>query len=246
MRILVGAPVKQDETIFKYYLESLASQQHNHEVDYFFILHNSPELKKYLHPHQYEEYTNKTQYSRADTHYWNSNNLKDVMIMKNYLLKKTLDEGYDYFFLVDSDLILHPNTLEHLARQRQKIISEIFWTKWKPHEEEMPNAWDYDYYGYAKDHNWRKWRHKEIYKVGYSGACIMIHRDVIEAGVYYSPIHNVSFTTWEDRAFCIRAAVHGFQVTMDTHYPARHLYRAEDVKAYEIHRQTQFPLQTKG
>lgn len=151
MRILVGAPVKQDETIFKYYLESLESQKHSHEVDYFFILHNSPELKKYLHPHQYEEYTNKTEYKKNSTHHWSSNNLKDVTAMKNYLLKKTLDEGYDYFFLVDSDLILHPKTLEHLARQKQKIISEVFWTKWNPNEEEMPNAWDYDYYSYAKE-----------------------------------------------------------------------------------------------
>jgi hypothetical protein len=245
MRILIGSPVKQDETIFKYYLQSLASLKCDYEIDWFFILHNSPELKKYLNKNQYEEFTNKTQYEVNSTHHWKKENLKDVTNMKNYLLHKTLQEGYDYFFLVDSDIMLHPKTLQHLVMQNHPIISEIFWTSWNPGEEPMPNAWDYDFYGYAKEKDWRKYKQKEVWKVGYSGACILIHRDVIAAGVNYNPIHNVSFSAWEDRAFCIRAAVHGFQVTMDTHYPATHLYRKEDVQKYEIHRQTQIPQQIR-
>jgi hypothetical protein len=245
MKILIGSPVKQDETIFKYYLQSLANLKCDHEIDWFFILHNSPELKKYLNKNQYEEFTNKTQYEVNSTHHWKKENLKDVTNMKNYLLHKTLKEGYDYFFLVDSDIILHPKTLHHLVMQNQPIISEIFWTAWNPGEEPMPNAWDYDFYGYGKDKDWRKYKQKEIWKVGYSGACILIRRDVIESGVNYNPIHNVSFSMWEDRAFCIRAAVHGYQVTMDTHYPATHLYRKEDVQKYEIHRKTQIPQQIR-
>ncbi len=233
MKILIGSPVKQDEKIFQYYLESLSNLKCDHEIDWFFILHNSPELKKYLKPNQYEEYINQTQYAVDKTHTWKKDNLKDVTIMKNYLLKKTLEENYDYFFLVDSDIILHPKTLQHLINQRQKIISELFWTSWNPNEEQMPNAWDYDYYAFSKDRDWLKYKQKEVWKVGYSGAVILIHRDVIEAGVNYTPIYNVSFSNWEDRAFCIRAAVHGFQVTMDTNYPATHLYRKEDVEKYE-------------
>jgi hypothetical protein len=234
MKILIGAPVKQDETIFQYYLKSLANLECEHQVDWFFILHNSPELKKYLKPEQYDLYINNTEYEVNTTHYWRKENLKDVTMMKNTLLQKTLEEGYDYFFLVDSDIILHPKTLQHLIMQNQPIISEIFWTAWNPGEELMPNAWDYDFYGFKQQNDWRKFEQKAVWQVGYSGACILIHRDVIEAGVNYSPIHNVSFSTWEDRAFCIRAAVHGFQVTMDTHYPATHLYRKEDVDAYKL------------
>jgi hypothetical protein len=90
MRILIGSPVKQDETIFKYYLESLANLKCEHEIDWFFILHNSPEFKKYLKPEQYEEFTNQTQYEVNSTHHWKKENLKDVTNMKNYLLHKTL------------------------------------------------------------------------------------------------------------------------------------------------------------
>jgi hypothetical protein len=238
MRVLIGAPVQQDETVFKYYLESLANQQHDYEVDYFFILHNSPQLKQYLKRHQYEEYSNDTTYQKDNTHVWKNNNLRDVASMKNFLLKKTLDEGYDYFFLVDSDIMLHPKTLSHLVAQQKHICSEIFWTRWRSDEEEMPNAWEHDYYSYTKLGIWNKWRKKGLYEVGYSGACILIHRDVIASGVNYSPLHNVSFSNWEDRAFCIRAAAHGYRIYMDTHYPATHLYRDEDVKRYGLRRKT--------
>jgi hypothetical protein len=240
MKILIGSPVKQDEKIFQYYLESLSKLECEYEIDWFFLLHNSPELKKYLKPNQYEEYNNDTKYIKENTHIWRKENLKDVTIMKNYLLNKTLYENYDYFFLVDSDLILHPKTLKHLLMQKKPIISEVFWTKWNKEDEEyMPNAWDFDFYSYTKDKDWRKYKEKAIFKVGYSGACILIDRGVIETGVNYSPIHNVSFSTWEDRAFCIRAAVNGFQTFMDTFFPATHLYREEDVKKYEIQRQMQ-------
>lgn len=239
MRILIGAPVNQDEQIFQYYLESLNNQQHgDYEVDYFFILHNSPQLKQYLHPHQYIEHTNDTMYKKTDTHVWKNKNLYDVATMKNYLLQKTLEEGYDYFFLVDSDIMLQPKTLAHLVKQNKKICSEVFWTRWRPDEEEMPNAWDHDYYSFTKLGYWNKWRHKGLYEVGYSGACILIHRDVVASGVNYSHIPNVSFSNWEDRAFCIRAAVNGYKIYMDTHYPAIHLYREEDVKRYGLHRKT--------
>lgn len=241
MKILIGSPVKQDEQIFEYYLESLKNLKCDYEVDWHFVLHNSPELKKYLEPSQYEEYSNETKYDKTYTHIWKNDNLKDVTIMKNYLLNKTLYDGYDYFFLVDSDIMLHPKTLNHLLMQKKDIISEVFWTRWTNQEEEMPNAWQYDFYGYAKEKEWRKWKEKALWKVGYSGACILIHRKVIESGVNYSPIHNVSFSNWEDRAFCIRAAVHGFNIVMDTSYPAIHLYHKEDVKKYEIQRKMQIP-----
>ena len=88
MKILIGSPVKQDEKIFQYYLESLSNLKCDHEIDWFFILHNSPELKKYLKPNQYEEYINQTQYAVEKTHIWKKDNLKDVTIMKIIYSKK--------------------------------------------------------------------------------------------------------------------------------------------------------------
>lgn len=286
MKVLIGCPVRQDEKIFKYYLESLKNLEG--DFDIFFYLHNSKHLSSFLEPGQYEYCEGTSLYS---PHVWREDNLSEVAHMKNMLLQKTLEEGYDYFFLVDSDTILHPKTLVHLLSRKKDIVAEVLWTSWKPGLAEMPNAWDKDFYtfidrlpilsqqknneiddskkqiisdkivelmrligvkdtndirsiykqvldylvtiGIQKDGPYRAFRAPGIYKVGGIGGCNLISRKVIEAGVNYNPIPNISWTNWEDRAFCTRAAVHGFDIYLDTCYPATHLYDEESLKKYE-------------
>jgi hypothetical protein len=240
MRILIGAPVRQSAEVFKLYLESLNQlERGGHTIDYFFILHNSPELTTYLEPHQYQQCKSDDEYKKDDTHHWTTDNLSAVAQMKNRLLQKA--KAYDFFFLVDSDILLDPKTLVHLINQRKSIIAEVFWTKWKPDEREMPNAWMVDYYTFDTYDRLDEWRKPGLYRVGMSGACILIDKSAIDKGINYTPIYNVSCTIWEDRAFCIRAAVQGLPIYLDTHYPARHLYRREDVD--EVLREKSINLQ---
>ena len=227
MRILIGAPVRQDHTTFYKYLKALNQLDTTGiKVDFFFILHNSPRLKRFLKPSQLVEFSSDSEYIKNDfTHHWNSSNLTDVTRMKNALLRYTLENRYDYFFLVDSDIILKPQTLKTLLNNKKDICAEVFWTKWTPEQEEMPNAWHSDFYSFLHDEQFQEWKKEGCYRVGMSGACILIKREVILSGVNYSPIYNVSHSQWEDRAFCIRAAVHGYQIFLDTTCPPIHLYR---------------------
>ena len=48
MKILIGAPVRQSEEVFKEYLKSLDNLEKPCQVDRFFYLHNSPDLAKHL------------------------------------------------------------------------------------------------------------------------------------------------------------------------------------------------------
>lgn len=227
MRILIGCPLRQKKNILEKYLKSLNEiDVDGIEVDKYFILHNSPELKSYFKDSEYEEYYSENEYTKTEnTHIWKEENLKDVVIMKNKLIQKVLQGNYDYFFLVDSDILLKIETLKHLLNQKKDIISEVFWTKWHIEKQSEPNAWTHDFYNFDDLEKIKLWRTKGVYEVGYTGACILIHRKVLEAGVNYTPIKNITFSIWEDRAFCIRAMVHGFQIYLDTHYPAFHLYR---------------------
>jgi len=226
-KILIGAPVRQDEETFVKYLDSLKKLKViGYELEFYFILHNSPHLKKYLNNNEYEEFESNNQYIKNEkTHVWEENNLKDVIIMKNKLLDKTLIEKYDYFFLVDSDIILHEDTLQHLVNQNKDIIAEVFWTQWTPDKDYEPNAWTHDFYSFDNLQRIEDWKVSNVYEVGGTGACILIKDTVIKKGVNYYPIKNISFSLWEDRAFCIRAIIHGFKIYLDTHYPAIHLYR---------------------
>ncbi|NLF83397.1 MAG: glycosyl transferase, partial [Candidatus Gastranaerophilales bacterium] len=230
---LIGAPVRQSEGVFREYLKSLDNLEKpdNVTIDRFFYLHNSPELAKLLKPDEYLLVTSDEDYKRDEnTHEWKSVNLKIVTYLKNDLLKQTIEGDYDYFMLVDSDLILHPKTLVALFETDKPITAEVFWTKWQAGERPTPNAWDLDHFTFYQD-SIDKWKNPGIYKVGGTGACILIHRSVIESGVNYSPLYNVSF--WgEDRSFSIRATAHDYELWLDTHYPAVHLYRESEYQKY--------------
>jgi hypothetical protein len=225
MRILIGAPVRTSERIFEHYVKALRPLG----ADLFFFLHNSPNLAKYLNEGEYEHIQTPSEHV---PHVWNPRLLMEVSTMKNRLLKKALDGGYDYFFLVDSDTILHPDTLKHLLALKRDIVAEVCWTKWKPQEELKPNAWMYDFYEFGGTPI-ESFKKSGLYEVGGVGGVVLISRKVIAAGVNYTPIPNLSTSLWEDRAFCVRAAVHGFKIHLDTQFPANHLYREEDVIQYE-------------
>lgn len=233
MRILIGAPVRQDHTTFYKYLKAIDKLDIDGlEVDCFFIFHNSPRLVRFMKQGTtktlctFTTFTTKNDYLRDEkTHHWTNENLSDVILMKNHLLNYAKKLEYDYFFLVDSDIILQPQTLKQLISRKKDIIAEVFWTRWSPNEPEMPNAWQADFYSFAKNEEWEDWKQEGLFQVGMTGACILISKNVIQAGVNYTPIYNVSHSIWEDRAFCIRAACAGFDIWLDTNCPPLHLYR---------------------
>lgn len=231
-RILITAPIRQKPEILKLYLDSLKNLKIDNnlfKIDKYFILHNCyDELKNYFDNDTIIIPKNdKTTYEiDKNTHYWKYENFNALANIKNDIVKYSVEKEYDYTFWVDSDLILHPCTLLHLYNALQvmekHIISEIFWTKWQDADlHEGSNAWLYDQYG----GNQAMFNKADVFKVGGTGALILVDNKVYRAGVNYSYIPNVTYSVWEDRAFCIRAMVHGFEIFMDTHYPAKHLYR---------------------
>jgi len=240
-RILMFIPVHQKEDIFKVHLASLRDLiiPTWTTLDKLFVLHNCEELKDLLLPEErFQVVNDKVEYDvDGDTHIWKAKNLMYITNVKNQVAKLSVTEGYDYVFMVDSDLVLKPNTLLALLEADRDIVAELFWTKWTPEAEELPNVWDFDHYTFT-EHPKDKYKENTVYKCGGTGACILISTEVYKAGVDYSPITNVSF--WgEDRAFSIRAHVHGFTMYIDTHEEAFHIYRESDLeRALEFYKET--------
>lgn len=218
------------------------------------ILENHPCYKKTL---DFIVHNDDISYTKDEvTHNWNNGAVDAITNIKNFILDYARYNGYEYMFFVDSDLILQPETLVSLVEAKKDIIAEIFWTKWTPDEPESPNAWDYDGYTfgietsdndeferitslpfdkqseYAKQLKFEQWHTKGIYKVGMSGACILLNRKVLDCvNINYNKVKNISL--WgEDRHFCIRAASHDFEIWIDTNYPATHLYRDSELEQY--------------
>ena len=257
-RVLVGSPIYQKPSILKKFLKSLHRlQQTKIEITILFLDDNQEEQSKQLLVQFRNENQNvivtssnqKVEYVCDDrTHYWNEQLLWKVANMKDQIIQYAINNDYDYLFLVDSDILLYPQTIEHLISSEMDIISEIFWTKWQPEAHEQPQVWMWDEYTQweqvrgehltdeEKDSRYqefiRKMRTPGIYQVGGLGACTLLSKKAMKAGVNFKAISNLSF--WgEDRHFCIRAAALGFSLYVDTHFPAYHIYRSADLEGAE-------------
>ncbi len=263
MKVLVGSPIHQKPEILKEFLISLRELNKDEiDIHYFFIEDNVIEESSLLLANFKEEEENVT-ILRNDhvsslyicddyTHRWTNDLIRKVAKFKNAMIQRAIEEDFDYLFLIDSDLILHPNTLKRLVSLKKELVSNIFWTKWQPNSSEQPQVWLSDTYNlydsepgeHVSDEDITRrteaflnmLRKPGTYKVGGLGACTLIANSALNKGVSFDNVYNISF--WgEDRHFCVRAAALGMDLYVDTYYPAHHIYRSEDllkIAAYKM------------
>lgn len=261
-RILVGSPIRQHPEILKEFLESLDNLNKNtYKLSFCFVDDNDDPvskkmLEKFSENHSQECIllspeipVSSSNYIRTEsTHQWTEELIWKVAAFKDRIIQYAKKNDYDYLFLIDSDLVLHPNTLEKLLEGNKGILCNIFWTSWQPGTMEMPQVWLQDTYNFfEKQGNKNKSKEEEtqesrdfmamlrkpgIYEVGGLGACTLIDRNTLLKGVSFKKIKNISF--WgEDRHFCVRAAALGIPLYVDTHYPAYHIYRLSAMNGVE-------------
>lgn len=253
-KVLIGSPIRQKPNILAEFLKSLQNlEKENLSVDFLFIddnelVESSKLLKNFSSLGWKTEIImgNKISQYQCDEegHHWQEALIWKVAEYKNYIINKALEQNYDFLFLVDSDIVLHPNTLKHLISTQKDIISEIFWTKWKPDVPPLPQVWVNDQYNLFHRYRNQKLSQEEadsringflhclqipgIYEVGGLGACTLISQKALRSGISFKEIKNLSF--WgEDRHFCIRAMALGFKLYVDTFYPAYHIYRESEL-----------------
>lgn len=230
--ILITAPARQDPKVFAEYRESVANLviPLGYTLDTFYVINDCDELIPHLYPsdtyivHNTGEYFERVR----NDHIWTSSNMRTMETLRNLTIQYALDHGYDYWFSVDTDLVLHPQTLVALLQADKDIVSEIFWSTSKDIYT-WCNAWMCDQ-GTGMP---QEWKTPGLYQCGMTGACTLVKRKVLAAGVDYTHIPNIQKALYgEDRHFCVRAAVHGFELWIDSHYPATHLYTEDEYRKY--------------
>lgn len=263
-KILIASPVKQKDSIlseFLWALERLIKQ--DTEVHYAFIDDQATES---LILRDFAERNDNTTIIRGylsgeyvcneNTHHWHEQIIWKVAAYKDRFLQLARENGFDYIFLVDSDLILHPLTLLHLINCGCDIISEVYWTRWSPNLPVLPQVWMSGQYELTPVQRGRAISAEEkikqrmafinmlsvpgTYRVGGLGACTLISRQALEQGVSFAEISNLELMG-EDRHFCVRAAALGFELYADTHYPPLHLYRESELAALHEYKLRNFP-----
>lgn len=263
IKILLGSPVRQEYAVLKEFLESVDRLETDDiSLDIMFIDDNNDQKSKQL-LREYKRDGSKIilketkstaeNYKDEITHHWRENLIWKVAAFKNSIIKYAKDNCYDYLLLVDSDLYLHPMTLKQLVASKKDIISEIFWTKWTPDSMELPQVWLEDNYTLYAQKRGEVLTQDEInkrimdflnmllnpgiYRVGGLGACTLISKRALDAGVSFDEIYNIS-NIGEDRHFCIRAAALGFELFVDTHWPLFHIYRNSDLHRLKEYKET--------
>ncbi len=252
-RVLIGSPIRQKPAILKEFLLSLEELTTNtFEADYLFVDDEvNPESIQILYdfaakkqPHcliaKSTDTQNDVYICNEQTHFWSDQVIWKVAAFKDFIIQHAFKNNYDYLFLIDSDIVMYPQTIDHLISINKDIVSNIFWTDWQPGYPKLPQVWYYDEYKQYAINAREPLTNEEItsrtiaflqlmatpgtYEVGGLGACTLISKKALSMGVNFKKIKNLTF--WgEDRHFCIRAAALGIDLFVDTYYPAYHIYR---------------------
>ena len=230
-RILITAPLKREPKVFDEYQESLDGLiiPEGFSADRFFVVNDCPEVIPHIRNAAFITHDSGPDEMQTADHVWTGGNLWKMGNLRNMTIQYMLRTGYDYWFSVDTDLILNRHTLEYLLATNKDIVSEIFWTDGP--KGLWCNAWMRD--DGEVDGMWDTWIEPGLYKIGGTGACMLVKRRVFEAGVGYAPIPNIrEALRGEDRVFCVRAACAGFDIWMDTNVPAKHLFGETEYQEY--------------
>jgi hypothetical protein len=254
VRVLIASPVRQKPVILRAFLDGLAQLDIGGLTpDFAFVDDNDDPASSALlavwdrpgrgriwtftPPAPGPEYV-----CDGEAHRWTPALWVRVAAHRDRLLQLAREERHDAILLVDSDLVLRPGTLKALLSCGVDVVSETFWTAWRPEDPPLPNVWAQGVYELYP----RRWgealepeqmagravawlesvRSPGLHRVGGLGACTLISRRAIEAGVCYRPIPNLPY--WgEDRHFCVRAQALGFDLWAhsDPGTEPAHLYR---------------------
>ncbi|RMH06889.1 MAG: hypothetical protein D6697_09855 [Armatimonadetes bacterium] len=261
-RVLIVSPVRQKPTILKHFLFGLQQlDTAGIETEYLFIDNNddghaSQMLREFA--NQMDAPVRRLRlpvgepYNRTEIqHQWNESLIWRLAAIKDGALQAALQHRFDYAFLVDSDLVLHPHTLRQMIAYGREIVSQVFWTSWSPDQPPLPNVWYTDFYTLCRVSRSHEVPPEEqrrrveaflsalafqpgLYRVSGLGACTLIARRAVEAGVCFSELRG-SMLMGEDRHFCLRAESLGFSLFADSTLPPLHLYRESEVPRVEAY-----------
>ena len=227
-RVLITAPLKQDAETFGFFQDALDALEipDGVEVDRFFVVNDCDELIPLIRGDYTVINTGDLYQKTHNDHIWTRANLEKMEPLRNATIERALKGKYDYWWSIDTDVIVKPETLRVLLDADKDIVSEVFWTRsrigtW------WCNGWMHDQAdadGHFTDGTWKV---PGLYQVGMTGACTLVKTKVFRAGVNYSRLNCIRYLVGEDRWFSIRAEAHGFEMWLDTHCPAEHLFTPE-------------------
>jgi capsular polysaccharide biosynthesis protein len=247
-RVLIGSVVNQSQAILQNFLLSLTElETENLTIDYFFMDNNEKPMSKNILQNFKPATGNVSIIDLAAESFRNpiaDNDPWETAGYHNRIINHCRENEYDYLFLINSDLIIHPKTLTRLASLKKDIIAEIYWFAVDPKHQypQVLKSLDLyffnDKYGENKQVNELKVKHIKfydmlkmpgVYEAAEVRGCTLISLEVLKKGVSFTRIDNLSFQEPASH-FSLRAGSFGYKLYVDTYYPALHLNKDSDLK----------------
>ena len=213
-KVLIAAPVQDRLWILKYYFKAIEKLDYNHKnLGLFFVLNECDKsvvdyfkIKKTEFEEKFREFEfieinigmpkdSRTNIRRKRTYSW-------LAILRNIIIEYFLNKDYNYLFMVDSDIILKPESLKKILGYNKDIISIA-----------IANDRGRGYATNVLVKCGLSYKHvplKDIperypMKCDLTGACILIKREVLEKHCRYRRTD-----IGEDLGFCEEARDRGF------------------------------------
>lgn len=178
------------------------------------------------------------------SHNWSPSSMARVGQAKNRILRKAIELKADAVWLVDADLILDKTTLKSLIAADRPVSCGVYWTHWQraTGNESIqlhagPQVWlnhPYEMNGRGME-DWEfrgKLVRRELTQVWGQGACTLIDRRVVEAGINFDYVPEIplqGLMAGEDRHFCLWAERGHLPMFADAWPDIFHIYhRPED------------------
>lgn len=257
-RIVVGTTVRKPLAVLKPYLDSLDWQERDERTkfEFCFVPDFAPDqqdalqyLLKWVNerggtliqgaPPQSIDFSDA---AGLDSHQWTASAMARVGHNKNQLIQFALNSKADALWLVDADLIMDRTTFRSLDGCDLPIVTATYWTRWSRQKSETvpvfaaPQVWlRHPYFLDGRGMDEGEFRAKllsrDVTRVWGFGACTLIKRSVLEAGVNFDYLPDVprdGLMSGEDRHFCIRAERLHIPAYADNWPDVFHIYHADE------------------
>ena len=234
-KVLVGSPVSGlYDYCFDEFLQSRKSLTYkNHDL--FFIDNSKTEdFSKKLEQ-------NNIPFSRIS---YLENARERMVVSRNLLRKKALEEGYDYFLNLDQDIIPPNNLIEKMLKHGKKITTGVYFVYNNQYSSQqakylIPTLWvsdevsskTIDGASIRLMHPKETEQDKIVRVISCGSGCLLIHRSVLEKIEFrYDPF----FPYFDDNWFCRDAFFNNFKIFADLSIKCKHLIKEKPWKWTEL------------
>ena len=211
-KVFIGAPVRDRAWILPRFIDHIKKMDTaGIEIKSLFVVNDCIDNSEHLlqqsgfNTLKVDELPSKTESSlRGKYSYQHLANLRNILV------EEFLKTDCEYFFSIDTDILVPPNGLKKLINNNKDICSMILCNQNGELKKRAHNIMNYDPRRSMYYHIF-EWENDSIIEVDLTGAVYLIHRKVLENGVRYD-----NNKQGEDVPFCRDARKKGFKVFCDT------------------------------